>query len=182
MNRKRFTVLLCAALLLCCVCQSALAYISVTTKKLINVMEPVTVNVKLEEVFDPDDAEDLSVGQEIEKKPRLQNTGMLNEYLAMKVKYVSNGSTSGTDLRTQWITLLNVDTVNWVLAAQQDDYAIYYYRDAVEPEDYTSFLFDGVRVLSNWTNFCDFDIVLTGAAIQAEGIEMNSTIAAELFE
>lgn len=182
MNRKRFTVLLCVVLLLCCVCQSSLAYIAVKTEKLVNVMEPVTVDVLLEEVFVPEDAQELTVGEEIAKKPRLQNTGVLNEYLAMKVLYVSGGSASGTELRTNWISLLNVDSTNWELAVAQNDYAIYYYKSAVAPNDYTTYLFDGVRVSSEWTNSCDFDIVLTGAAIQAEGVTMNGTIAAGLFE
>ena len=185
MRMKRVCALLCVTLLACFSGMPAMALIKVETESVVNTFSTVGFDVELIEEFDPEEAQNLSVGQEVSKKPKLKNTGTVPEYLVMKVKYVSGGDTAASALKSTWLTLLNLQTGSgdgWTCYADGDDYFIAAYDSPVDPGECTSDLFTGVRISSYWTAPCDFDILLTGAAIQAQGTVMSSEIAVSLFE
>lgn len=178
---RKGIALLCTVLLLCCVCGSSLAYLQSNTEEMVNVLTRVVVQTEITEVFDPEEAKNIVPGQEVAKVPKMKNTGTIDEYLVMKVKYVSEGSTTAAALKSQYLSLLWISN-DWTIAADGDDYSIFYYNTPVQPGEYTSALFTDVRISSNWVDTCDFSIDLTGAAIQAEGVDITTVDVAGLFE
>ena len=178
---RKGIALLCIALLLCCVCSSSLAYLQSNTEEMVNELTGVVVRTEITEEFDPEEAKNIVPGQEVDKAPRMKNTGTIDEYLIMKVKYVSTGSTTAAVLKNQYLTLMGISD-DWTVVADGDDYSVFYYNTPVQPGEYTSALFTRVRISSNWVDTCGFSIDLTGAAIQAEAVDITTVNVAGLFE
>lgn len=183
MKRNQSIAMIFAVLLFCTLYSPALAYLKSSDGPLENLLSSSSVRTEVVEEFDPDDAKNMVPGQEVQKVAKLKNTGTTDEFLVMKVRFVGGDDAASVALKADYLTLLDLNAGNdWVLVEDGDAHLIYYYQDPVAPEGFTSALFTGVRASSEWKEMYDFDIMLSGAAIQSEGIIMSSEIALSLFE
>lgn len=135
--------------------------------------------VKIDENWNPKDAEKISPGADVNKDVRVQNTASYKSFIRVKLVKEFVKAESGiniSDLDINKITLnyntSNVTDINqlsdgkWVDG--QDGY--FYYLGVVDSKEYTTYLLDSVKLdkyIDNTYRNCGYDVNVIAESIQA---------------
>ncbi len=196
--KKRKTMIAAIILLLVFIVGGAIAYFT-DTDDVTNTFTIGDVDIEVEESLwealtdtdsngIPDDAQDMMPGESVAKDPKINNLSTTNPaYVFMKVEAPCTTDTPGVELfpytadTTHWYLITNGTCTNGTITR------IYAYgtssaMTALAAQGSTETLFDSVTLLSTLTGTenginTNLDMVITGYAIQSEGITSTSPSA-----
>lgn len=144
------------------------AYLQASTTSLTNTLREAQLDAEIIEDFTPADAQNLVPGQEVIKAPVVKNNGTIPAYMALCIHLQSDDATYTPAQIREHIELLNLPGEGWVYShTDASGKDVYYCTEEIAPEGSTPPLFTGVRISSQWTDVCDFSLLLTAAAVQS---------------
>lgn len=133
-------------------------------------------------------------GAKLSKDPTIVNTGEYSAYVRLKVTFDKTDKWAAAGYTDLTALLTDVNTTEWVLKADEtdtDDTAktvtyVYYRTDALA-KDAESTLFEGVTIpgsltVEQFVELANFNITVSGDAIQSENVGEDVYEAFELFD
>lgn len=195
-NNKKFMVILITVLLAVTAIGGTLAYLTATTNTETNQFRFSNNNLTAtltEPSWIPANALNLVPASITPKDPQVNNTCSLGEYVAVRVIFKNGeGNVLSADDYTKLMSYIEIDynSTDWEAAAAGPT-TIYYYKSLLAGNTPTEKLFTTVKVKNSVTNteltwlrdtLKGFDIVLEGAAVQADAFpSMNADVKTALI-